>query len=200
MHGDASSTARRPLTPTSPATLRRRARASGLLWASGQPANRHLGVGRRRARRRGALGGCPSGEHSISAITASELLARVHRAIDGTRRMRRQAYAERVLGEMETLRPHARAGTDTCRPLGRTRNQNRSHWHSRPVDRCDPLGRGLQVATATRGISSGCPASRCSPFSLGSYLAGPVIVERRAPPVESDRTRCPAKANMHPLP
>jgi tRNA(fMet)-specific endonuclease VapC len=52
----------------------------------------------------GALGRVPEdGEHAISAITASELLHGVHRGIDGARRMRRQAYVEHVLGEVETL-------------------------------------------------------------------------------------------------
>lgn len=43
------------------------------------------------------------GEHSISVITASELLHGIHRAVDGSRRMRRQAYVEHVLAEMEAL-------------------------------------------------------------------------------------------------
>ena len=52
----------------------------------------------------GALGRVPEdGEHAISAITASELLHGVHRAVDAARRMRRQAYVEQVLGEVETL-------------------------------------------------------------------------------------------------
>ncbi len=52
----------------------------------------------------GALGRVPQDEeHSISAITVSELLHGVHRAVDGARRTQRQAYVEHVMGELETL-------------------------------------------------------------------------------------------------
>jgi tRNA(fMet)-specific endonuclease VapC len=43
------------------------------------------------------------GEHAISVITASELLHGVHRAVDGGRRTRRQAFVEHVLTEIEAL-------------------------------------------------------------------------------------------------
>ena len=55
-------------------------------------------------------------EHSISAITTSELLHGVHRADDGPRRIQRQAFIENVLAELEALpitnevaRAHAQA-------------------------------------------------------------------------------------------
>jgi tRNA(fMet)-specific endonuclease VapC len=52
----------------------------------------------------GSLGRVPDEEgHAISAITASELLHGVHRAVDGARRTRRQAFVESVLTELETL-------------------------------------------------------------------------------------------------
>ncbi len=52
----------------------------------------------------GALGRVPHAEeHAISVITASELLHGVHRAVDGARRTRRQAFVESVLAELETL-------------------------------------------------------------------------------------------------
>jgi tRNA(fMet)-specific endonuclease VapC len=42
-------------------------------------------------------------EHSISVITASEMLHGVHRADDGPRRMQRQAFVENILAELEAL-------------------------------------------------------------------------------------------------
>lgn len=42
-------------------------------------------------------------EHAISVVTASELLHGVHRATDGLRRTRRQAFVEHVLAHMESL-------------------------------------------------------------------------------------------------
>lgn len=42
-------------------------------------------------------------EHSISVITASELLHGVYRADDGPRRMQRQVFVENVLAELEAL-------------------------------------------------------------------------------------------------
>jgi tRNA(fMet)-specific endonuclease VapC len=42
-------------------------------------------------------------EHSISVITAGELLHGIHRAGDGPRRMRREIFVENVLAELETL-------------------------------------------------------------------------------------------------
>jgi len=41
--------------------------------------------------------------HSISVISASELLRGVHRAGDPPRRMRREIFVEHVLAELETL-------------------------------------------------------------------------------------------------
>jgi tRNA(fMet)-specific endonuclease VapC len=52
----------------------------------------------------GALGRIPEDDgHSISVITASELLHGVHRAADPSRRTRRRAFVEHVLGALETL-------------------------------------------------------------------------------------------------
>jgi tRNA(fMet)-specific endonuclease VapC len=52
----------------------------------------------------GALGRVPEdGGHSISVITASELLHGVHRAADPSRRTQRRAFVEHVLGALETL-------------------------------------------------------------------------------------------------
>jgi predicted nucleic acid-binding protein len=52
----------------------------------------------------GGLDNVPAeGGHAISSITASELLHGVHRAEDGARRMRRQAFVENVLAALETL-------------------------------------------------------------------------------------------------
>lgn len=52
----------------------------------------------------GALGRVPEDdEHVISIITVSELLHGVHRAVDGARRTRRQAFVEHVLAELEVL-------------------------------------------------------------------------------------------------
>lgn len=52
----------------------------------------------------GALAGVPDdGGHSISVVTASELLHGVHRAVDGARRTQRRAFVEHVLAELETL-------------------------------------------------------------------------------------------------
>lgn len=52
----------------------------------------------------GALGRLPEDDgHSISVVTASELLHGVHRAADPSRRTQRRAFVEHVLGELETL-------------------------------------------------------------------------------------------------
>lgn len=52
----------------------------------------------------GALGRIPEDDgHSISVVTASELLHGVHRAGDPSRRTLRRAFVEHVLGELETL-------------------------------------------------------------------------------------------------
>ncbi|HYM54470.1 MAG TPA: PIN domain-containing protein [Solirubrobacteraceae bacterium] len=52
----------------------------------------------------GALGRVPEdAEHSISVVTASELLHGVHRAVDGARRTQRRAFVEHVLAELEML-------------------------------------------------------------------------------------------------
>jgi tRNA(fMet)-specific endonuclease VapC len=51
-----------------------------------------------------ALGRVPEDDgHSISVITASELLHGVHRAVDSSRRTQRQAFVEHVLAELEML-------------------------------------------------------------------------------------------------
>jgi predicted nucleic acid-binding protein len=42
-------------------------------------------------------------EHLISVVTASELLHGVHRASDASRRLRRQAFAEQMLGTFDVI-------------------------------------------------------------------------------------------------
>jgi tRNA(fMet)-specific endonuclease VapC len=44
-----------------------------------------------------------SDEHLISVISASEFIHGIHRAVDGARRARRQAFVEQVLVELEAL-------------------------------------------------------------------------------------------------
>jgi tRNA(fMet)-specific endonuclease VapC len=52
----------------------------------------------------GALGRVPrDGPHSISAITISELLHGLHRAVDGPRRRQRQMFVDNVLSELEAI-------------------------------------------------------------------------------------------------
>ena len=52
----------------------------------------------------GALGRVPERDgHSISVVTASELLHGVHRATDASRRTQRRAFVEHVLAALETL-------------------------------------------------------------------------------------------------
>jgi predicted nucleic acid-binding protein len=52
----------------------------------------------------GALGRVPEqAGHSISVVTASELLHGVHRATDPSRRTQRRAFVEHVLAALETL-------------------------------------------------------------------------------------------------
>jgi tRNA(fMet)-specific endonuclease VapC len=42
-------------------------------------------------------------DHALSVITVSELLHGVHRAVDGARRTRRQAFVEHVIAGLEIL-------------------------------------------------------------------------------------------------
>jgi tRNA(fMet)-specific endonuclease VapC len=42
-------------------------------------------------------------DHALSVITVSELLHGVHRAVDGARRTRRQAFVEHVIAGLEML-------------------------------------------------------------------------------------------------
>ncbi len=52
----------------------------------------------------GALARVPEDEeHAISAVTVSELLHGVHRAVDGARRTQRSAFVEHILAELEML-------------------------------------------------------------------------------------------------
>jgi len=44
-----------------------------------------------------------SDEHLISVISVSEFIHGIHRAVDGARRARRQAFVEQVLVELEAL-------------------------------------------------------------------------------------------------
>jgi tRNA(fMet)-specific endonuclease VapC len=44
-----------------------------------------------------------SDEHLISVISVSEFIHGIHRAVDGARRTRRQAFVEQVLVELEAL-------------------------------------------------------------------------------------------------
>jgi tRNA(fMet)-specific endonuclease VapC len=50
-----------------------------------------------------ALEQVASDEHLISVISVSEFLHGIHRAVDGARRMRRQAFVERVLAELDAI-------------------------------------------------------------------------------------------------